>query len=35
MNIKSGDTNLAIAQIENIVGQKLDYPTYLNWIDRD
>ena len=30
MNIKSGDTNLAIAQIENIVGQKLDYPTYLS-----
>lgn len=30
MNIKSGDTNLAIAQIENIVGQKLDNPTYLS-----
>lgn len=30
MNLKSGDTNLAIAQIENIVGQKLDNPTYLS-----
>lgn len=30
MNIKRGDINIAIAQIEDIVGQKLDYPTYLS-----
>lgn len=30
MNIKSGDTNLAICQIEDLVGQKLDNPTYLS-----
>lgn len=30
MNIKRGDINLAIEQIEDIVGEKLDYPTYLS-----